>query len=406
MAPQMNISRKEAGYASLAFGFILLLILTLMSLYLVRSGIIDLRTSANKARYAEALAQAERRLEVGLGWMTLSTNRATLNPTNDGLWPLCSTLAAPFSTFGNTWRCRAMSSTYTGPSGNQTDAFTLATPDDADVRGTIYYVATTGTSTDNSANATVKQGVYFYSTTGNGLSQAPPMMGAGNVPLNGTFSVVANPNGGGPGVPVSVWSKVSIDAPQGSSATCQIQEFTKNGDCSGSSISQKDVKGPDIVDNDPNFPSDVFQFVFGVPTNNHGTIKAQATQRSDCSSLGGLQGIVWITGSCSISGTVGSASAPIILVVEGGDFQMNANSKFYGLLFAFGPNGDAGSITANGGAQFYGSMISNDAVSMGININGTFDMIYSTALIGEITTPGNTQFKPMARIPASWADYF
>jgi hypothetical protein len=203
-----------------------------------------------------------------------------------------------------------------------------------------------------------------------------------------------------------VWSKVTIDTPQGSSATCQIQEFTKNGDCSSSSISYKDVKGPDIVDNDPSFPADVFQYVFGVPTNDHGTIKAQATQRTDCSNLAGLQGIVWVTGSCTISGTIGSPTTPIILVVETGDYQMNANSKFYGLVFAFDPNGNAGSITANGGAQFYGSIISNDAVSMGININGTFDMIYSTDLIGQITSPGNTQFKPMARIPASWADYF
>lgn len=405
MAHPMIASRREAGYASLAFGVILLLVLSLMSIYLARSGIVDLRTSANKARYAEALAQAERRLEVGLGWMTLSSNRATLDPTNDGLWPLCSTLAAPFSTFGNTWRCRAMSSTYTGPSGSQTDAFTLATPNDANVRGTIYYVATTGTSGDNTANATVKQGIYFYSILGDGTSQTPPMMGAGNVPLNGTFSVVANPNGAGPGVPVSVWSRVSISAPQGSSATCQIQEFTKDGDCSGSPISQKDIKGPDIVDNDPNFPTDVFQYVFGLPTSSYGTIKAQSPPLSDCSSLAGRTGIVWVTGNCTISGTVGN-NGGLILVVEGGNIQLNANSRFRGLLFAFGPNGNAGDITANGGAQLYGSMISNDAVSMGININGTFDMIYDTNLIGEITSPGNTQFKPMARIPASWADYF
>ena len=396
---------RQGGYATLGIGVALMLMLSLMTIYLTRSGILDLRTSANKARYAEALAVAERRLDVGLAWLSLSANRATLTPANDGLWPLCNTLAAPFSGLGSNWRCRSLSSTYTGSTGNVSEGFVVATPNDVSARGRVYYIVATGQSADSSANAVVKQGVFFYSAIGDGLSHAPPLMGAGNVPLNGTFNVVANPNGGGTGVPISVWSRIAISVPSGSAATCQLHEYTQSGDCSSSAISSSSGKGVDIVDNDASFPADVFQYVFGVPTNNYGAIKAQATQVANCTNLAGLKGIVWVNGSCTISGTVGSVTDPIILVVEGGDFTMNANSRFYGLLFAFGPNGDAGSITANGGAKFYGSMISNDNLSMGININGTFDLIFTRALIDEITSPGNTQYKPMARIPGSWADY-
>jgi len=82
---------------------------------------------------------------------------------------------------------------------------------------------------------------------------------------------------------------------------------------------------------------------------------------------------------------------------------MNANSTFTGLLFSFDPSGNTGTIKANGGATFYGSMLSNNNVTMGININGTFNMIYQQ--IGGNSSGGASPFKLLARIPGSWADY-
>lgn len=411
----VNIGRpagqRQAGYATLGIAALLVFVLSLMTIYLARSGIIDIRTSANKTRYAQALADAERKLEVGLGWMSQSANRATLTPDT---WVLCNTLTSlKVQALGATWRCLSQNSTYTvNPVGPVTTAasFVIATPDDGTARGRTYFVIAEGASDDLLGAAVVKQGVFFYSSNG-GAGNAPPMMGTGNVPLNGTFSVVANPNGGGTGVPVSVWSRATIDTPSGSSATCQLGEFMTYGDCTASKISSSAGKGPDIVDNDPNFPSDVFQYIFGVPTTDYGTVKAQATVVTDCANLVGKKGIVWVTGTCTIpSGTtVGTIASPIILVVESADFTMNANSTFYGMLVAFGlppgPNYNAGTITANGGATFYGSMISNDALSMGININGTFNMIYKKDVMDIINDPLNNQFKSMARIPGSWADY-
>ncbi len=396
--------KRQRGYASLAIGVILLFILSLMSLYLVRSGILDLRTSANKARHAEALAQAEMNLEIGLAWMNNLTNRATLAPTDDTLWAAC---AAPPVSLGNQWLCRT---------GLLPNNVLIATPTSAGPRGEIYYLVATGQSADTTANAVVKQGVYFYSIFNTGLSLAPPMMGAGNIPLNGTFSVVANPNGGGPGVPVSVWSGVAIAAPSGSSATCQLAEFQQDGDCSGSPISYAGVKGPDIVDNDPDFPDDMFAFTFGVPTASYTALKYAGEPYvklvNNCDSIaadmaGGFKGIFWVTGACTIpaGSLIGSEASPAKVVVETQDFTMNANSTFYGLMFAFDPDGNAGSITANGGARFYGTMLSNDSTSMGININGTFDMIFLKSVIDEIINEGSESNKAMARIPGSWADY-
>lgn len=409
---------RQGGYATLGIAAILLAILSLMTIYLTKSGIIDIRTSASKARYSQALANAEKKLEVGLGWMSQSANRATLTPDT---WVLCSTFTTlKVQALGATWRCHIPPTyTYTvnavGPVTETAD-FVIATPDAADAIGLTYTIVAEGTSEDASSSAVVKQGVYFYSSGGAG--DAPPMMGTGNVPLNGNFTVVANPNSGGTGVPVSIWSKAVIDVPSGSAATCQLGEYTlAGGNCSaGSKISSSAGKGADIVDNSATFPDDVFKYIFGVPTDSYGTVKAQATVLTNCNNLGaltaaGLTGIVWVTGACDISSgtTIGSATSPIQLVVESGDFTMRANSTFYGMLVSFGlppgPNYNAGTINANGGAKFYGSMVSNDATSMGVIINGTFDMLYSQSVSDVFKSPKNPQFKVMTRIPGSWADF-
>ncbi|MFZ2737080.1 MAG: hypothetical protein WBI20_13515 [Burkholderiaceae bacterium] len=407
----MRLARQpQAGYVTLSIAVILLIILSLMTVYLSRSGIIDIRTSANKTRYAQALTTAERNLEIGLAWISLSANRATLTPA---AWVLCNdgTLASyKAAALGATWRCLPKTSNYTDGVTTTTVTFVIATPADALANGKTYTLVAEGLSSDGSANAVVKQGVFFYSVNG-GAGAAPPLMGSGNIPLNGTFSVVTNPNSGGQGVPVSVWSKITVPTPSGSSATCQIQEYNQNGDCSTAAISSSLGKGKDIVENDATgFPSDVFQFIFGIPAASYQTVKSQATQVANCSNLNGLKGIVWVAAECTIpSGTtVGSTSDPVVLVVESGNFTMSANSTFYGLLFAFGPTGpsfNAGDIKTNGGATFYGSIISNDSVDMGLNINGTFNMIYSKDVMGAIYSPTNNQFKVMAKIPGSWADY-
>jgi len=414
---------KQGGYATLGIAAVLLLVLSLMTIYLTRSGIIDIRTSANKARYAQALADAERKLEIGLGWLSQSANRnpATFTPAS---WQLCNHSSfnglKVQAGFGASWRCLAQNVTYTvntaGPV-TETTSIVISTPAASNAIGKSFFVVAEGSSGDGSGAAVVKQGVYFYSSNG-GAAGAPPMMGAGNIPLNGNFTVVANPNSGGQGVPVAIWSKTSIDVPSGTAATCQLGEYLLGGNnCSGASvISSSAGKGADIVDNDPNFPSDVFEYLFGVPTLSYGTVKAQSQSVANCSNLTGLTGTVWVTGDCTIpSGTVvGTADAPLQLIVESGDFTMNANSTFYGLLFAFGPPAlpyvagtpyNAGDIKANGGAKFYGSMVSNDTVSMGMQINGTFDMIYLKDVMDKISNPSNTQFKTMARIPGSWADF-
>ncbi len=401
-----QLQRTQGGYATLSIAVILLIILSLMTIYLTRSGIIDIRTSANKARYAQALTTAERNLDIGLAWISLSANRATLTPA---VWVLCNNaVLASYkaAALGLNWRCIPKTSTYTDGVTTTTVTFVIATPADPLANGLTYTLVAEGLSNDGSANAVVKQGVFFYSVNG-GASTAPPVMGSGNIPTNGSFNIVANPNGGGQGVPVSIWSKTAVSAPNSTAAaTCQIQEYTQNSGCSAAPLSSRgNWPGKDIVASDPGFPADVFQFVFGIPTASYQTVKAQATQLANCNSLTGLKGIVWVTGRCDIGADVGTSTDPLVLVVENSETNITANSNIYGLLFAFGPTGNAGPIKGAGTPTLYGSMISNAAGEFGDILNGTFNMIYSKDVMGAIYSPSNNQFKVMAKIPGSWADF-
>ena len=146
------------------------------------------------------------------------------------------------------------------------------------------------------------------------------VMAAGSVGTGGNFNIVANPNGAGNGIPVSIWtggpSPNGNVTMQGSSATCQLQDFTgNNSTCSnpsGEKLSSAGNIGLDILENDVNFPNDVFQYMFGVARGDWETIYAMANSNSqvinDCSSLNETSGINfrlwWVVGNCDISNQI------------------------------------------------------------------------------------------------------
>jgi hypothetical protein len=80
-----------------------------------------------------------------------------------------------------------------------------------------------------SASATLTQTIGQYPKLGDLIGQ-PPITTAGSAGVTGTLQVVTNPNAGGPGVPVSVWTRVDVSK-TGTTNTCYADEFfryTKN----------------------------------------------------------------------------------------------------------------------------------------------------------------------------------
>jgi hypothetical protein len=162
-----------------------------------------------------------------------------------------------------------------------------------------------------SARATLTQTVGRYSILANGPN-VPPILASGSVDLTGTLQIVTNPNAGGTGVPVSIWTRKDV-AKHGTPNTCFADEFfrygNKHGDaawagttiktvicdtceCSGDKSLSFDKagnavdEGIDILDIDGNttspsragevnldvrpqlneFPCDLFEYIFSVKT--------------------------------------------------------------------------------------------------------------------------------------------
>lgn len=432
---KQTLPRYQQGFATLAVGVILLIIVSLAGVYLARSGVMDVRSANNQLRYTQALANAEANLEAGMGWMSAQT-ATTLNPT---AWAACEGAATSafltaqgwdqaFPT-AQGWVCRMAAG------GTPPVHIAARRPNAADPW--FYVLVAEGTSDNGIAQAVVKQGVHFPLSGDEIMSPPPPLMGAGKVNLGGNFKVVTNPNGACPdenpgcGVPVSVWSANAInqDPGGGSWTTCQMGEYNA-GSCDSNFLSERGDLNADIVANDPDFPDDMFAYVFGVSSNNYRAIKDLPTviKRDNCNDLATLAAatytdaggvpyrpVVWVTGNCDMGNAViGDTANTLTLVVQPkpapdalpGDVEMRAGARFHGLLFNFDENGTTGSLALNGGAIFRGAILSNNNTAAGQTINGTYDLVYDPAVISSTQgTVETTRNSVLVKVPGTWADY-
>lgn len=517
--------RAQRGVATLAIGVILLVLITLVSLYGMRVTLLEQRVSANDYRSREAYGAAQAGLSYGIelvkgnegrlrstdtnGWL-VSTNAGWTDGTIsiDCTSPPSGSIeeAACNSGLSGDIRTYAIPASGTKTAPGPTDSLTYVSADwPASASGTfadcpgagcraqialiLCEFENVGDPCEDAGGTSSKYAVLVLargeSADGTGQAQMremlapldffpgnalPPLMASTNVSISGTLDVVVNPNGAyntlsgtGQGVPISGWSNgdlvLSGDASfcypdeyfqnsqsQPSDLTsmatcdsslsnqpCQVDVTTSGGalcpmpvcddcDCPSSgnealttSTASNYFEGIDVVDVDgnsgptpdaTNFPSDVFQYIFGVDHEDYELIKFSSDTQllPDCSSIDSSStGLYWITGDCSISGTAGSPTGPLLLVTEG-DFQMQGGGAFFGLVFAFsapgsGINGGA-SVKLTGGPQFYGTVVSDHQVTFG---GGTYDLIYSQCMFDRI---GNDdKFKHLGPVPGSWADH-
>ena len=416
-------SRRQGGYATLAIGVVMLFMVSLITIYATRSGILDLRTAANRIRATEAQSVAEGRVDAGMAW--LEANRGKLTPAS---WPQCAASNANLpcgdgntNKYDNTWRYQCFSSTSaTNPVDCSTGSpdFYLVTKPDATGGYFIFGVVAQGQSADGTASGVVKQAAYLYQLFSSG-SMPAPFMAAGNIHLNGSYNIVANPNGAASGVPVSAWTPNTVDMGTGTPKTCQLYEYlnnTPNPACPNDSTQlsgSTNGKKADIVENSPTppFPADMFEYVFGKPTSAYADVKATATNYTDCTNItSASSGLYWVTGDCTIPADAGTAANPLILVVQPGgglpgNFQLNANRTFYGIIFMFDPSTphNPGDLALNGGAKVWGTILTNDNTSAGQTINGTFDLIYSSDIMLKVSN--DKSLRGFSKVPGSWVDF-
>lgn len=77
-----------------------------------------------------------------------------------------------------------------------------------------------------SSSTTLTQSAGVYSIINN-VANAPPLVASGAIDLTGGLQMVTSPNAGGTGVPVSVWTRLSVDK-TGTPNTCYLNDFIKD----------------------------------------------------------------------------------------------------------------------------------------------------------------------------------
>jgi hypothetical protein len=268
---------------------------------------------------------------------------------------------------------------------------------------TLITLTSTGMSPDGLANAVITEQALNYSV----LANPPdvPLIVAGGLNVSGNFEVVANPNGGGTGVPLSIWTDADVDMATGSGTTCGLQEY-QDGNCSSSPYSESGFQDSDIVDNDPDFPDDLMEYLFNIPEAEWSTLRSEADLRLvDCTALGAASvGLIWVDGDCTLNaGTVvGSVDDPVILVVTDGDITMNGGATINGIVFSFRKPGNLADFELNmiGGAVVNGVVASNHPVG---HSSGTYNSVYDADVLAQLEQ--HDAFQRVARVPGSWRDF-
>lgn len=179
---------------------------------------------------------------------------------------------------------------------------------DADTTGTsLFTVVSRGAVDGENATATVTETIGTFRIL-EAPSEIPPFVASGAVQGVGNATIVGNPNGGGFGIPLTLWSYNDFDSNNGSWQSCQLGEYLRTApasvvmqgakkdvpicavnECScpaGSILSTKGQEGIDVLDRldspttenpaDPQhvtvpketggdyyFPPDLFHYAFG-----------------------------------------------------------------------------------------------------------------------------------------------
>lgn len=274
-----------------------------------------------------------------------------------------------------------------------------------------------------------------------------PLTVGGTFPGSGGFNIVANPNGGPAapgggrsGAPFSVWSKGDYTM-DGNTITCQRYEFfASNPDendtfsdtppndtyevcykcncpnevfyqlSSGTSSGDKG-EGMDIVDDDPDFPDDLFYYTFGVPREDRQILKDMAqiissthpdAKYASCDDLKPEDsGLFWSEEDCKIqnkTGGIGTPHRPVVLISEG-YVTMNADAKMFGVVYVY-ENG----MKLNGGAQIYGAVVGDPPPGEDFDGSGTGDnaIIYDQQVLNRVAI--SPDFQRVAPLPGTWTD--
>ncbi|GAA3708715.1 hypothetical protein GCM10022421_14750 [Oceanisphaera sediminis] len=375
---------KVNGFTTLTVTLMLVSILISVSVFIGKALVSEKRIALNEIEYRLAYAAAEKGVAEAMATLKVS-GAATTIPSGS-----ISTSAA-------------------------TASYQVTIAQDVPVSGVKEIVSIATLANGGTTTISVQVAERSILNPNNSGPAAPLLVGGASTGISGNMTVVGNPNGGGPGIPVAIWSGEDISG-GGSMQTCHLGDYDSGSGCSAS-ISTKSggtvVFGTDVVDNDPDFPTDMLEYMFGYGAGDWDKIEAMATGiASSCNDVAPPGFFIVDGGSgCDLGNITSSASSPAIVIVKDADVTANGGDKFYGLLFSYDSDPTDATefdVKLNGGAQIFGAISTNHG---GDNLNGTFDAVYDAGVLCTLTNcdgsgggVGNP-FISLSTIPGSWKDW-
>ena len=155
---------------------------------------------------------------------------------------------------------------------------------------------------------------------------------------------------------------------------------------------------------DPAFPEPLPDYLFGLPSKEIALSELRGMAREnrrDCGELSSSsQGLIMIFGDCQLSGEVGTANAPLLLVVEQGALLLSEASRLHGLLLLMAPSHGSATLSFASQSTIEGAVV----VDGELIVNGNRgNILYDPATLRALQLMPQTQ--RLVRVPGSWRDW-
>jgi len=394
---------RQAGAATLAMSIVLLLLITMVSIYTSRTVIMEKRISANDFRARQAFEAAESGLQIAIAYIAESGGA---DKDSDGnIDPVFDTDA---DGVGN------VNTMTFGDNSSVTVTVAGAFPQ--------FQIQSVGVSDDRTATQTVRS----IGSTTDSLPNVPdnPLTTRSAITVDGS-ATVHNPEGHS-----TIWSGADVDLGSNNSTATNIANPTDPGyptcmdtsmTCSTTRSSSKNAVGLDVVEYDTSLtnltPEQMFQNTFGLSMANYResrvTLEVLGANANNLASNDAAPGVdmaigevIWVEGNASVidNTTVGctvkvgggglcpTANLDPSIVIINGDLTTVGNPSFSGIVYVIGSVSLTGSTTVVGAMVADGNLLSTTT--------GSLDLWYSSDVLQWSRDNG-----PMAGAPGSWQDW-
>ncbi|MFP4639633.1 MAG: PilX N-terminal domain-containing pilus assembly protein [Guyparkeria sp.] len=405
--------RSQRGMATVLVSIILLIAATLIAFFTARSAVVEQQITANEMRSKQALAAAEAGIQDALWTMQesgISSSPITPATNNHGGFG-----GAGQPTYQVAF-CDPADPGIDEDSCPRSPGAPTCNPAPGGIQQAI--AASCGWSDDRSARHLVTR--MLRNTPSLPGTPTNPVTAKGGVNVTGNVSVANYFNN------LTVWTgekldntsatgktfirKPTLDVPENPDFTDpdswadytppegETDENFNFANCTNSANficgTQKDVQGPDVIDQDTTLAGisddDLFLNYFGnTPDAYRDTVVTEDVAAGD---LGDdLNGeVIWVDGDLNDLPDLGTRTEPVILIVDG-DVTVDSNSELNGVLYVRGDIEGAGTPRINGALVAEGSVNKS---------GGNIEVLYDPLAVGLSSRLGSA-----ASVPGTWRDW-